>query len=584
MSNRRKLFVGTSISSGIVLGHARVVMPGDFEVAEVAVPASRLAGEAESLERAIEQTIEELKSLRESATRKMAGPVAKIFDAQLLIAGDYEFLKGVKRSIIQQKRNAAFVYNRSVQETTTPLKNSPDEYLQQMADDIEGVAKRVLSHLSGYGKCDLKLPTGTIIVGRSFSPGEILGYRERKAIGFVVAEGGRNSHSALIARALLLPMIVAKKAVTEIVPHSRVVVDGVAGEVIVNPSDDDWHNYQRSRKRLGSASITRIKKLTAIPPLTADGQAIQVGANLTLPGPADDLLASQAFPVGLYRTEFMYLQHDGFPDEEEQYQVYCQIAERFERSSVVIRTFDLGYDKFSRSEDWPEEDNPALGWRGLRAMLDMTPRFKTQVRAILRASQQGNLKIMLPMVSDVSEILRARKLISQVKLQLRREGIQFDTDIAVGIMVEVPSIAITAQFAATKVDFMSIGTNDLTQYTLAVDRVNNRVAGLYSALHPSVLSMIKMTIDAGRARNIPVSICGEIAGDLQAAPLFIGMGVQMLSVSPNKIFDLCRTIKTIDSKVARHLAASVLSCGSLRDATRIVQSFRTTQREERRYR
>ncbi|MFQ5498807.1 MAG: putative PEP-binding protein, partial [Candidatus Zixiibacteriota bacterium] len=203
---------------------------------------------------------------------------------------------------------------------------------------------------------------------------------------------------------------------------------------------------------------------------------------------------------------------------------------------------------------------------------------------ILRASQQGNLKIMLPMVSDVSEILRARKLISQVKLQLRREGIQFDTDIAVGIMVEVPSIAITAQFAATKVDFMSIGTNDLTQYTLAVDRVNNRVAGLYSALHPSVLSMIKMTIDAGRARNIPVSICGEIAGDLQAAPLFIGMGVQMLSVSPNKIFDLCRTIKTIDSKVARHLAASVLSCGSLRDATRIVQSFRTTQREERRYR
>ncbi|MFQ5500637.1 MAG: putative PEP-binding protein, partial [Candidatus Zixiibacteriota bacterium] len=384
MSNRRKLFVGTSISSGIVLGHARVVMPGDFEVAEVAVPASRLAGEAESLERAIEQTIEELKSLRESATRKMAGPVAKIFDAQLLIAGDYEFLKGVKRSIIQQKRNAAFVYNRSVQETTTPLKNSPDEYLQQMADDIEGVAKRVLSHLSGYGKCDLKLPTGTIIVGRSFSPGEILGYRERKAIGFVVAEGGRNSHSALIARALLLPMIVAKKAVTEIVPHSRVVVDGVAGEVIVNPSDDDWHNYQRSRKRLGSASITRIKKLTAIPPLTADGQAIQVGANLTLPGPADDLLASQAFPVGLYRTEFMYLQHDGFPDEEEQYQVYCQIAERFERSSVVIRTFDLGYDKFSRSEDWPEEDNPALGWRGLRAMLDMTPRFKTQVRAILR--------------------------------------------------------------------------------------------------------------------------------------------------------------------------------------------------------
>ncbi len=575
MALKRKKLKGTAVSSGIVLGMARVVMPGDVEVAEVPVPLSRIQAETNALERAVGDSVAELRSLKESAGKKLTGPVAKILEAQLLIASDYEFLEQAKREIRSRRRNAGFVYNRLVQHTVAPLKKSKDTYMRHMAQDIEAVAGRILSNLSGFEKCDLKLPPNTILVGKIFTPGEIVSYRQRKAVGFLVAEGGADSHMALIARSLMLPMLVASRAWTRVPGGCRLILDGITGDVIVNPTDEEWSEYKKRKKRYGPALVTRIRKLTKIPPVTRDGREVGGAANLSLPGPIDDILAQQRIPVGLYRTEFLCLAGNGFPDEETQYQCYDQIAQKFSDTTVVLRTFDMGYDKTIDDGSWPEEDNPALGWRGIRAMLDMTAVFKTQIRAILRASALGNLRIMLPMITELSELERTGKLISQAKLELRRSGVPFDENIKVGIMVEVPAAALTAEVLARKADFISIGTNDLTQYTMAADRTNSRVAALYSSYHPSVLSLIDRTVTACARAGKPVSICGEVAGDILALPLFVGMGVDQLSMSPNRIFDLCRNVKRIDSQLVRHLVGPIVSSRSQQSVKRKLENYRT---------
>lgn len=556
---RRKLIKGTAISSGIVLGQIRLILAGEIDIAELSIPASRVYAEVELLDKAVEETIIELREFRESAGKKMGGPIAKIFDAQLMIASDYEFLKSVKKDIAILRRNAGFIYNKHIKKTITPLKQSSEPYMQRMAIDIEAVAKRVLSSLSGYNHKGDKFQPNTILVGKMFTPGEIISFRQRKAIGFVVSEGSSNSHMALITRGLMLPAVVIEDIHSEVKDNSPIIIDGVNGDIIVNPTDEDLSNYQKLKKKHGPAKITRIKRLSEIPPKTSDGKIVNVGVNLALPGPVDDILTQYNFPVGLYRTEFLYLSHYEFPDEEMQFNFYSSIAQKYKHTSVILRTYDLGYDKISPNSTWAVETNPALGWRGIRAMLDMSHIFKTQIRAILRASTLNNLKIMLPMISDLTELEKAKKYIQQVKFQLQRENIAFDKNIQLGIMVEVPSAALTADVFARKVDFISIGTNDLTQYTLAADRLNQKIASLYSAFHPSVLNLIQLTVRACKKNNIPVSICGEIAGDLLALPLFIGMDIDSLSMNPSRIFDLCRLVKNIDSRMVKHLAESVLS-------------------------
>jgi len=562
---KRRLLKGVTISSGIVLGNARIVNPGAQEIADYSVPANRVRAEIASLDAAVSETVNHLQTLRETAGKKMSGALAKIFDAQLLIAADAEFLNQVKAEIEKKRRNAASIYNSLIQETIVPLLNSPEPYLKQMAQDIEAVASRVLSHFTGHEKCDIKFAPNTILIGESFTPGEILSFRQRKAVGFLVCEGARNSHMSLIARALMLPVVMIEKNWSRIPNNCRIIIDGINDEVIVHPNDDDWTEYQKRKRRHGPALISRIKSLKQIPPRTKDGKEFEIAANLSLAGPADDILSARKIPIGLYRTEFLFLTEGNFPDEETQYEYYLQIARKFGDTPVTLRTFDLGYDKLASHTIWPSEDNPALGWRGIRPMLDMTDVLKTQIRAILRASVAGRLRIMLPMISDLSELEKAQRLISQVKFSLRKEKIEFDPTVPVGIMVEVPSAALTASVLARKADFISIGTNDLTQYALAADRMNSKVAHLYSALHPSVLSLIHSTTQACHVAGTPVSICGEIAGDLRALPLFIGMGVDQLSINPNRIVDLCRQVRKIDSSLVRHLVNSVVDSGSLKE-------------------
>ncbi len=578
MTGERRILRGLSISGGIVLGTARVIMPGEGQVPELPVPTSRILHETEALDKAVEMALKELRQLRETAGAKMGGPVAKVFDAQLLIAGDYEFLKKVKEEIRLQKRNAAFVYDQLVQLTVSPLKKSRDRYMRQMADDIQSVAARVLSHLAGLQKATAKLPPGTILVGKTFTPGDILTYRQRKAVGFLISKGGADSHMALIARSLMLPVVLSEGSFLEVPNKSRLILNGTQGEVIINPTDEEWSEYQRIKKRYGTATVTRIRRLSQVPPVTRDGVPVGVAANLSLSGPVDNLLAEKGFPVGLYRTEFLFLDENRFPDEETQFEPYKQVVETFAGQPVALRMFDLGYDKIRQDAAWPDEMNPALGWRGIRVMLDRTEVFKTQVRAILRASAYGKVKIMLPMVTEISEIERAKKLISQVKLGLRRNRIPFDEKVEVGVMIEVPAAAMTAHALAEKVDFMSIGSNDLTQYTMASDRMNSRVASLYTPFHPAVLNLIYQTVQAGKKHKIPVSICGELAGDPLALPLFIGMGVDQLSMNPNRIFDICRMVKKIDARLVEHLVKPVLAAGSEPAVKYILENYKSEAR------
>ena len=576
MRTTRRQFKGIPLSPGIALGRTRVMMPGELKVAEVAITASRIQAEVEALDRAVADTIAELRNLRLTAGKKVASPVAKIFDAQLMIAGDYEFLKQVKEEIVVQRRNAAYVYNYLVEKTTIPLRQSSDQYMQQMAQDIEAVSHKVLSHLEGlHEQTNNRFPADTILVGKSFTPGDILNYRHLKAVGFIVAEGGRNSHMALIARSLMAPVAVVENVWNQMVGDVRVILDGTTGMVIVNPTDAEWSDYQKRKKRQGPALVFRIRKLAPIPPVTADGRSVVIAANLELPGPVDDILAEQKIPIGLYRTEFLYLQADRFPDEEEQYQYYASIAEKFARTNVILRTFDIGSDKMRADSSMPHEDNPALGWRGIRTMLGMPEVFKTQIRAMLRASTRRNLQIMLPMISDLSEFEKARKLIAQVMLEMRRDGQSFDSDIKIGIMVEVPSAALMADQLAAKVDFISIGTNDLTQYTMSADRSNTRVAELYSPYHPSVLHLVRTTVDACKRYGKPISVCGELAGDQLALPLFIGMGVDQLSMNPAKIFDMCRLVKKIDAQLVELLVGPIMASTSSQAVIRRLESYRT---------
>lgn len=574
MSGKRQILKGSVISGGIVLGQTKLIVPGEIQIAEMIIPASRVYAEVDALDKAIEETIEELREMRDSADKSIGNPVAKIFDAQLLIASDYEFLKQVKSEIAAHRRNAGYIYNKLVKKTLIHLQSSPDTYMQQTANDIESVSRRVLSHLSGYKDTHTKFQPNTILISRKFSPGDIMNYRRRKATGFVISEGGKNSHMALITRGLMMPVLLVENALVKIPDNTKIIIDGPNAQIILNPTDDEWNNYQKMKKRFGPALTTRIKRLSKVPPVTTDGKEIHIGANLALPGPVDEVLTHHKIPVGLYRTEFMYLTRYDFPDEETQFAFYSEIAEHYKKTSVTLRTFDVGYDKQGANSRWPNEDNPALGWRGIRPLLEMTDIFKTQIRAILRASTNKNLKIMLPMITDAGEIDQAKKLIQQVKFELKKDKIPFDENIELGIMIEVPSAAMMAEELAKKVDFLSIGTNDLTQYTLAVDRMNLKVADLYNTFHPAVLKMICRTVKAAQKCAIPVSICGEIAGDLLALPLFIGMGIDLLSMNPNRIFDICRLVAKIDYDMARHLTESVINSETLGEVIVKLQSYK----------
>jgi len=567
MTKKTAILKGISVSSGLAFGQARVIYGWEQTVGERKLEKSQITDELLRLDNAVNESLLEINRWKKMAGEKVDGPVARIFDTQLMIASDQEFIKKVKEEIRSKHLNAEFVYNQLVEKSITPLKKSDDEYMRQMVYEIEAVSKMVLGNLRGHHDyVNSKFPADTIVIGTNFTAAEVLNLCDRGAKAIVTTEGSATSHMALIARSLLVPTIVAVPRV-----HLRskngdqVIVDADQGEVTLRPPQNVWTKLVRQKKTLTALPLTRLQKLPDFPPKTMDKVAINLAANISLPGPADRILPKHNVGVGLYRTEFLYLQNGTFPSEEEQFELYDDVAAVYYPQDVVIRTFDLGSDKYYKNDRFGEEKNPALGWRGIRAALDMPEIFKNQARAILRASHRGNVKILLPMITDTSEIRKVSNIIKRTMVELRKDHHEFDKDMEIGIMIEVPAAALNIEELADKVDFFSIGSNDLTQYTLAVDRDNLKLAKVFNPLHPAVIRLFKMTIDAAKAHNIPVSLCGELSGDPLAIPLLIGLGIDLLSMNPSRLLGACKLISRLKYENTQKLAEEVLKAKKIKD-------------------
>jgi phosphotransferase system enzyme I (PtsI) len=562
---------GIAASPGIAFGEARVVYSWEQSVEERIIAEDQVDEEIARLDRAIEESLVELEKWIQSAGQKLGGPLAKIFEAQLMIASDQEFLSRVKLGIKSGLKSAEYIYSQEVEKTIAPLKSSKDHYMRQMAADIEAVSSRIIRRLTGQPVRYIgQAPRESIFVGKAFTPGEVLNLYERKVKAIVTSTGGPNSHMALIARSLLIPTVVGvPEAHLRIISGDRLVVDGDKGQVTLHPSQSVWNDLRKKTSKFSAVHILKLDRLPYFPPRTTDGYEVDVAVNIDLPGPIDQILAEHRVGVGLYRTEFVYLQSGAFPSENQQFRIYDSVASRYYPRQVVIRTFDLGSDKYYKSGNMVRESNPALGWRGIRAAFDMPSVFRNQIKAILRASTRKNVKILLPMIADIDEYKKALGIIKRAMASLKKKQVPFDDDMDVGAMIEVPSAAMAADILAQKAAFFSIGSNDLTQYTLAADRDNQKLVKIHNPLHPAVLKLIHIAVSAAKKHNIPTAICGEMSGDILAIPLLIGIGIDQLSMNPSKLYNACRLISRISRAEAINVAKHVMQLDTLRE----VQGF-----------
>ncbi|NMC45109.1 MAG: phosphoenolpyruvate--protein phosphotransferase [candidate division Zixibacteria bacterium] len=551
---------GVPVSGGVALGEAQVLRDPSFQIVRRQIPAAAVQAEIARLDGARAHAVEELQSVKSKAVRAVGEQAAKVFEAQIMIASDEQFFQTVSERIIRERINAEYAYQEATAATLDRLMKAKDPYLRQMVHDIAAVSDRILSFLLGVGaRAENGFANPTILVGRIFSPGQIMAYAKRNVVGFLTEEGGPTSHMALIIRSLGIPAIQGDFGIGEkIVAGMSLIIDGNSGEVIVNPDAETTRNYRRMRSRKLAQPFGVLLNAQAIAAVCRDGREISLAANLEIPGPVDEHLVRLGIGVGLFRTEFLYFNKQTFPDEEEQYQTYAAIARRFNPLPVTLRTFDLGGDKYAEEFGQVREDNPALGWRGIRVSLDAVRLFKTQLRAMLRATAEGNVRILLPMVSDVGEISETLEHLDKIKRELRRAGIPHNDGVAVGAMIEIPSAAMSADYLAQKVDFLSIGTNDLIQYTMAADRGNYRVSRYYIGHHPAVLHLIHMTVMAAHENGIAVTVCGEMAGTTLMAPFLVGLGVDELSMNPTRLPELAEWISRFRYADAKRFASRVL--------------------------
>ena len=528
---------GIGVSPGIVAGPVLLLKADDEPLPEYAVPAADVPRELLRLEAALLETRRQLHDIQRRVGDAMGVESAGIFDAHLHVVDDPAFVDEVYREVREKRKNVEKILFEVAERYAETLLRMEDDYLRERAVDIRDVTRRILRNLAGGGgEGPGGLETPRILVARDVAPSEMAAFDRRKILGVVTELGSPTSHTAIMARAMDVPAIVGLCGVTaRLADGDRVVLDGVRGRLILHPTparEESYGRIARSRaiiqKRLGS--------LKDEPAVTLDGHAVVLSANIEMPADVEAVWARGARGIGLFRSEYLYLTGLGEPSEERQYQAYAEVARKILPESAIIRTVDLGGDKVAAPSKTPPESNPFLGWRAIRLCLDRPAMFKTQLRAILRASAHNpKLRIMYPMVGSASEVDQADALLAECKAELAAAGVAFNPDIEVGVMIEIPSAALTADLIAPKVKFFSIGTNDLVQYTLAVDRGNERIARLYEPTHPAVLQLIRHTVEAGRRHGIWTGVCGEVAGNPILVPLLLGLGVEELSASPGAI-------------------------------------------------
>jgi phosphotransferase system enzyme I (PtsI) len=548
-------FHGAGVSPGIAQGAIHVVRDDLDDVARYRIEPAQISNEIGRFETALIQTRTQILEMQQKIAESIGAKDAGIFDAHLLVVEDRTLIDEVLRKLEADLCNVEWVFQEVATNYAETLSKIDDPYLRERALDIEDVTRRVVRNLQGKApKTFLALTEPHILVAHNLTPSDTATMNRERVLGIATDLGSRTSHTAIMARSLNIPAVVGLHNVTEkLETGQHVLLNGTDGLLVVDPTLETLARYgELESKRV---QITkRLAELRETKSTTRDGRHIVLSANIELPSDVDVVAANGAEGIGLYRTEFLYLNRATLPTEDEQYETYRKVAEGVSPDPLIIRTFDLGGDKLaSGAADVGDELNPFLGWRAIRFCLENIDIFKTQLRAILRASAVGNVKIMFPMISGVGELRRALSVLAECKEELRRTGSTFSDTTEVGAMIEIPSAALSADILAREVDFFSIGTNDLIQYTVAVDRVNERIAHLYEPTHPAVLRLLKMIADAARANDIWVGVCGEMAGDIALTPLLLGLGMDELSASATLVPRVKRAVQSLTIPECRQL-------------------------------
>ncbi|TCO59148.1 phosphoenolpyruvate--protein phosphotransferase [Caldanaerobacter subterraneus] len=497
---------------------------------------------------------------------------AEIFEAHLMLASDPELIEGVENMIKTELVTADNAVNKVIEQNASVMESLNDEYLRERAVDLRDVGNRIIENLLGVKSVNLSdLEEEVVVIARDLTPSDTATMKKEMVLGFATDVGGRTSHTAIMARSLEIPAVVGLGNVTsQVKAGDLVIVDGLEGIVIVNPDEKTVEDY-KSKKESYEKKVEGLKQLKDLPAETPDGKKVMLAANIGTPKDVASALANGAEGVGLFRTEFLYMDRNSLPSEEEQFEAYKEVVEKMGGRPVTIRTLDIGGDKELPYLDMPKEMNPFLGYRAIRLCLDRPDIFKTQLRAILRASAYGNVQIMYPMISSVEEVRKANSILEEVKAELDREGVKYDKEIKVGIMVEIPSAAVTADILAKEVDFFSIGTNDLTQYTLAVDRMNEHVKEYYQPFHPAILRLVKMVIDAAHKEGKFAAMCGEMAGDPLAAVILLGLGLDEFSMSATSIPEIKNIIRNVEYEKAKEIAEKALNMSEAREIEKMMK-------------
>ncbi|HCD5034933.1 TPA: phosphoenolpyruvate--protein phosphotransferase [Staphylococcus aureus] len=568
-----KLIKGIAASDGVAIAKAYLLVEPDltFDKNE---KVTDVEGEVAKFNSAIEASKVELTKIRNNAEVQLGADKAAIFDAHLLVLDDPELIQPIQDKIKNENANAATALTDVTTQFVTIFESMDNEYMKERAADIRDVSERVLSHILGV---ELPNPSmideSVVIVGNDLTPSDTAQLNKEFVQGFATNIGGRTSHSAIMSRSLEIPAIVGTKSITqEVKQGDMIIVDGLNGDVIVNPTEDELIAYQDKRERY-FADKKELQKLRDADTVTVDGVHAELAANIGTPNDLPGVIENGAQGIGLYRTEFLYMGRDQMPTEEEQFEAYKEVLEAMDGKRVVVRTLDIGGDKELSYLNLPEEMNPFLGYRAIRLCLAQQDIFRPQLRALLRASVYGKLNIMFPMVATINEFREAKAILLEEKENLKNEGHDISDDIELGIMVEIPATAALADVFAKEVDFFSIGTNDLIQYTLAADRMSERVSYLYQPYNPSILRLVKQVIEASHKEGKWTGMCGEMAGDETAIPLLLGLGLDEFSMSATSILKARRQINGLSKNEMTELANRAVDCATQEEVIELVNNY-----------
>jgi len=551
---------GIPASEGIVIAKAYKLGKEIFNIFKEPISEKDIPSQIELFEEALTQTRKEIIKLQERISQEMGRETAEIFDAHLLVLEDRMLIEEVINRLKQERFNIAYIFSEVLKKYVEIFSKIEDDYLKERISDINDVGRRILRKLTGKENVSLeKLSERVVVVAHDLSPSDTAAMHKKNVAALITDVGGKTSHTAILAKSLEIPAVVGLKDAThKINNHDLLIVDGNEGLVIVDPNEETLEIYRQKEYKMSSIA-ERFFADKDLPAITLDNAKIKVLANIELPEEIDSAREHGAEGIGLYRTEFFYMNRDDLPSEDEQFQAYKYVAQAITGNEVIIRTLDLGGDKFISQVQIPEEMYPFLGWRAIRFCLARPDIFKVQLRAILRASAYGNLKLMYPMISGIEEFRQANSILEECKDELREKNIPFNENIKVGLMIELPSAALTADLLAEEADFFSIGTNDLIQYSLAVDRANENVAYLYEPTHPAVLRMIKNVIDAAHKAQIPVGMCGEMASETKFVPLLLGLELDEFSVPALVVPQIKYIVRMLKKEEAVSFAKEALS-------------------------